>query len=212
MEAARDAFASGDVAASAAVHAAKASATTASSAGDAPPPGLSPVSAPKENHGGQGSGNIKSIVFGGLDGIITTFAIIASVQGASQGLNVVLITGVAKLLGDALAMGLGDAISERAEQTHIRGERDRERWEMANFPEGEVAEMVEIYKEKGFSESEARAVLGAMTAKPAYTDYFVDHMMAQELGQLVPDDGENPWFDGLVTFCSFMIFGFIPLS
>ena len=214
MEAARDAFASGDVAASAAVHAAKASATTASSAGDAPPPppGLSPaVSAPKENHGGQGSGNIKSIVFGGLDGIVTTFAIIASVQCASQGLNVVLITGVAKLLGDALAMGLGDAISERAEQTHIRGERDRERWEMTNFPEGEVAEMVEIYKEKGFSESEARAVLGAMTAKPAYTDYFVDHMMAQELGHLVPADDENPWFDGFVTFCSFMVFGIIPL-
>ena len=217
MDAARDAYAAGDVSASVAAHAAKAGSLLSSGApasygsadvADAPP---APPAANKEDHGGTGSDYIKSVVFGGLDGIITTFAIIASVQGANQGLNVVLITGVAKLLGDGLAMGLGDAISEGAEHTHIRGERERERWELANFPEGEAAEMIEIYKEKGFSESEARAVINTMTSKPAYAEYFVDHMMAQELGQLVPDDGENPWFDGLVTFCSFMIFGIIPL-
>ena len=214
MDAARDAYAAGDVSASAAAHAAKAGSQLSSLApasdGSAAPAGGAPA-ANKEDHGGTGADYIKSVVFGGLDGIITTFAIIASVQGANQGLNVVLITGVAKLLGDGLAMGLGDAISEGAEITHIRGERDRERWELANFPEGEAAEMIEIYKKKGFSEAEARAVIRTMLSKPAYAEYFVDHMMAQELGQLVPDDDENPWFDGLVTFCSFMIFGIIPL-
>jgi DNA damage-binding protein 1 len=205
-DAIRDAYAAGDVRASAAAHAAKAgsygSADVAAAAGEP---------APEEDHGGQGSDYIKSIVFGGLDGIITTFAIIASVQGASQGLNVVLITGMAKLLGDGLAMGLGDAISEGAEQTYIRGERERERWELSNFPQGETAEMIEIYREKGFSEAEARAVIHTMTSKPAYAEYFIDHMMAQELSQLVPADDENPWFDGFVTFCSFMFFGVIPL-
>ena len=55
---------------------------------------------------------IKSIVFGGLDGIITTFAIVASVAGANLALEVVIITGFAKLLGDGLAMGFGDCMSE----------------------------------------------------------------------------------------------------
>ena len=54
-------------------------------------------------------------------------------------------------------------------------------------------------------------VLTTMTSKPEYADYFVDHMMLQELGLVVPDADENPWWDGLVTFVSFMIFGIIPL-
>ena len=69
----------------------------------------------------------------------------------------------------------------------------------------------QIYREKGFSEDEARVVLTTMTSKPEYADYFVDHMMLQELGLVVPDADENPWWDGLVTFVSFMIFGIIPL-
>jgi hypothetical protein len=73
---------------------------------------------------------IKSIVFGGLDGIITTFAIIASVAGANLPVEVVIVTGFAKLLGDGLAMGFGDCMSEQAEHQHIRGEHKRETWEM----------------------------------------------------------------------------------
>jgi hypothetical protein len=64
--------------------------------------------------------------------IVTTFAIVASVVGASMGLEVVIVTGFAKLVGDAISMGLGDAISESAEQAHIRGERKREEWELEN--------------------------------------------------------------------------------
>ena len=70
---------------------------------------------------------------------------------------------------------------------------------------------VQIYREKGFSEEEARTVLTTMTSKPEYSNYFVDHMMLQELGLVVPDDDANPWWDGLVTFVSFMIFGIVPL-
>lgn len=111
MDKARDAFAAGDLEASAAAHRAKA--------------GI--VSSP-EQHGGAGSDYIKSIVFGGLDGIITSYAVVASVGGANLPLTVTLITGIAKLLGDGLAMGIGDAISEGAEHSFIRGERAREKW------------------------------------------------------------------------------------
>ena len=72
--------------------------------------------APPEQHGGgtlcgRAPGDyIKSIVFGGLDGIITTFAIVASVAGANLPLEVVILTGFSKLLGDALSMGFGDCM------------------------------------------------------------------------------------------------------
>ena len=208
------AFERGDAAASAAVHAKRMASSAAASPLSATVPlagAGAAVAGAKEDHGSSATDYIKSVVFGGLDGIITTFAIVASVQGAQQGLNVVLITGVAKLLGDGLAMGLGDAISEGAEISHIRQERKREAWEYANHAEGEVREMVEIYKTKGFSEEEARTVIRTMTKRPEYADYFVDHMVLQELGLVVPDADANPWWDGLVTFVSFMFFGIIPL-
>lgn len=78
-----------------------------------------------------------------------------------------------------MSMGLGDYISEAAERKHIRGELAREEWEYENFPEGEKAEMIEIYKKKGFSEDDATLIINAMTEKEEYKDYFVHHMMTQ---------------------------------
>lgn len=107
-----------------------------------------------EDHGGgklfgyDASGFIKSVVYGGLDGIVSIFAIVASVVGASLPLEVIILTGFAKLLGDAISMGCGDALSEWAEQKSIRGEHARETWEMQTNPEGEIKEMVDIYVKK----------------------------------------------------------------
>jgi DNA damage-binding protein 1 len=153
---------------------------------------------------------IKSIVFGGLDGIVTTFAIVASVVGAGMGSEVVVITGFAKLLGDGLSMGLGDCISEQAEMDHINGERKREMWEFENYAEGEISEMVEIYREKGFSLEDATKVIKTM-AKPEYKDFFIDHMMIQELGEQTPGEDEHPVKNGAMCFISFMFWGTIPL-
>lgn len=193
MEAARLAHDDGNVTASIAAHDAKAGAA-------------------KEDHGGAGSEHVKSIVFGGLDGIITTFAIIASVVGADYSIQVVVITGFSKLLGDSLAMGIGDAVSESAEHDHIRGEHAREGWEYDNYRKGEVDEMVEIYKSKGFSEEEATTVINTMTKKPEYRAYFLEHMCQQELGlTLPPDDKLMPVKAGFVMWLSFMFFGSLPL-
>eukprot|EP00954_Amorphochlora_amoebiformis_P008908 692158-Amorphochlora_amoeboformis.AAC.1 len=68
--------------------------------------------------------------------------------------------------------------------------------------------MVEIYVGKGMSEKDARLVVETMVK---YKDFFVDQMMVDELGLMPPDEDENPWFDGLVTFTSFVFFGLFPL-
>ena len=123
-----------------------------------------------------------------------------------------VITGFSKLLGDSLAMGIGDAVSESAEHDHIRGEHAREGWEFDNYRKGEVDEMVEIYKSKGFSEEEATTVINTMTKKPEYRAYFLEHMCQQELGlTLPPDDKLMPVKAGFVMWLSFMFFGSLPL-
>jgi hypothetical protein len=91
-------------------------------------------------------------------------------------------------------------------------ERDREKWELENFKEGEVREMVEIYKGKGMAEEHAELVM-RVCAK--YEDLFVDMMLVDELGINPPDDDDS-WLphvkEGLVAFSSFCVFGFVPIA
>jgi len=181
---------------------------TISASASASPPPLAPVD--EKTEATIYETYIKSIVFGGLDGIVTTFAIVASVVGAGMGTEVVVITGFAKLLGDGLSMGLGDCISEQAEMDHINGERKREMWEFDNYAEGEISEMVEIYQQKGFSREDATKVIKTM-AKPEYKNFFIDHMMIQELGEKTPGEDEHPVKNGAMCFLSFMFWGTIPL-
>ncbi len=59
---------------------------------------------------------IKPAVFGASDGIITTFAVVASVAGAKLPASIVIIMGIANMVADGLSMGLGDYLGERSEQ------------------------------------------------------------------------------------------------
>jgi VIT1/CCC1 family predicted Fe2+/Mn2+ transporter len=73
-----------------------------------------------------GSEFVRSIVFGAMDGILSTFAHVAAVAGSSLSTQVVLVLAFSNLLADAIAMGVGDFISTKAENDHIMAERQRE--------------------------------------------------------------------------------------
>ena len=150
---------------------------------------------------------IQSLVFGGLDGIITTFAIVSAAVGASLGFKTVVVMGIANLVADAISMGLGDALSEKAEQDYVKKEFERENWEMENAPEGEKHEMIELYEQQGYSKEDATTIITTMAKNP---EFFVKHMMTVEL-EIMPPGNENPWKKGGVTFAAFMVFGAVPL-
>ncbi len=149
---------------------------------------------------------LKSIVYGGLDGIITTFAVVAGVAGASLEAGVVLILGFANLIADGLAMAFGEYLSGKAEREYHQTERERETWELENHPEGEMREMVELYVEKGLSEEDARTIVEILAKDKKV---MVDAMMVEELGLLESND--SPYGNAVATFLSFVIFGFVPL-
>lgn len=151
---------------------------------------------------------MKSIIFGGLDGVITLFAIVASISGSDMSAAVVLVLGFSKLVGDGISMGMGDFLSEKAEIDFVKSELERENWEFENYPQGEVQEMVEIYQEKGIAKEDAETILNTLSK---YPKLFVEHMMLQEL-ELNPGQIEdNPYKNGCITFTSFLFFGTIPL-
>lgn len=149
---------------------------------------------------------IKSAVFGGLDGIVTTFAVVAGVAGAQLTAGIVLIMGFANLVADGLSMAIGDYLSSKSEQEYERAERRREEWEIEHYPEGEKKELVELYVDKGLSQQDAEAIVSILSKnKQAWADV----MMVEELGILGSD--ESPLKSALVTFFSFALCGFIPI-
>ncbi len=154
-----------------------------------------------------GSGRyLKSTVYGGLDGIITTFAVVAGVAGASLEAGIVLILGFANLIADGLAMAFGEFLSGKAVREFHDAERKREEWEFENYPEGEKRELVELYVEKGLSKEDARKVVDVFAKKK---EVIVDVMMVEELGLF--EDEASPHGNAIATFLSFVGFGFVPL-
>ncbi|MCJ7694840.1 MAG: VIT1/CCC1 transporter family protein, partial [Anaerolineaceae bacterium] len=146
LDEARDAYKNKDLSASAAAHK---KTIIAKSAG--------------EKHGGVGSQYIGSMVYGGLDGIVTTFAVVSGVAGADLGASVILILGMANLFADGFSMAVGAYLSEKSEKEYYEIERSREAWEVENFPEGERAELIEIYKQGGYSDVEAHDLVAIIS-------------------------------------------------
>eukprot|EP00921_Rhytidocystis_pertsovi_P020300 GHVQ01032263.1.p1 GENE.GHVQ01032263.1~~GHVQ01032263.1.p1 ORF type:complete len:199 (+),score=26.97 GHVQ01032263.1:432-1028(+) len=107
-------------------------------------------------------------------------------------------------------MGFGEYVSAKAEEDFIRSEKEREGWEVENCPEEERTEMFDIYTGRyGFTDQDARDIVD-ITFK--YKRFFIQHMMVEELGLMVGEDGPTPIRRGMVMFLSFVIFGLVPLA
>lgn len=163
----------------------------------------------EEGHQEEG-GFLKPIIFGGLDGILTSFAIVAGAAGGELSSDVVLILGFSNIFADALSMGVGEFLSSKANNEWVLTEREREVWEFENYPEGEIQEMIDIYIKKGLTEEDATNIVRTMAK---YKDFFLDIMMTHELELQVPEENYlmESIKEGLVMFCSFAFFGALPL-
>jgi len=72
---------------------------------------------------------LKSTIYGGLDGIITTFAVVAGVIGASLDSSIILILGFANLVADGISMAVGDYMSTKSEQEYVK-KKNAEPWHL----------------------------------------------------------------------------------
>lgn len=162
--------------------------------------------AAQEAHGGTSHQYIGDLVYGGLDGIITTFAVVSGVAGAQLGTPIILILGLANLFADGFSMATGAYLSAKSEQEYYDREWQREAWEVEHLPDGERAELYEIYRQQGYTEADAHQLVKIQTRNP---QRWVKAMMIAELG-LLPDD-RKPLLSGLATLVSFVVAGSIPL-
>jgi VIT1/CCC1 family predicted Fe2+/Mn2+ transporter len=150
--------------------------------------------------------SIEDFVYGGTDGVITTFAIVAGAFGASLSVSVILILGFANLFADGFSMSIGNYLSRRTYIEYIEKERKKEEWSIDNMIEEEKEEIREIYKNKGFKDDLLEDLVKVITSK---RKVWIDTMMKEELGLV--DDKKEPKDTAITTFIAFNLLGLIPL-
>ncbi len=145
-------------------------------------------------------------VYGGIDGSVTTFAVVAGAVGANLDSAVILILGFANLLADGFSMSVGAYLSNKSELDNFRRHEKIEYWEVEHLPEMERNEVREIFAAKGFEGELLEKVVDVICSD---RDRWVDTMMKEELGMMKEE--RSPFKIGLVTFLAFLAVGLIPL-
>lgn len=145
-------------------------------------------------------------VYGGIDGAVTTFAVVAGSVGAGLDNKIIIILGFANLLADGFAMSIGAYLSTKSVKDNYNKHKKIEYWEVDNLPEKEREEVMEIYEQKGFEGELLEQVVDTITADK---DRWVDVMMKEEL--LMVEETKSPIMMGFVTYLSFILIGLIPL-
>ena len=149
---------------------------------------------------------IGEFVYGGIDGSVTTFAVVAGSAGAGLDSSVIIILGFANLIADGFAMSVGSYLSNKSEQQNYDKHEQIEYWEVDHLPEKEKEEIREIYSAKGFEGELLEQVVEVITADK---DRWVDVMMKEELHMMREE--KSPLAMGTMTFISFVLVGLIPL-
>ena len=156
---------------------------------------------------------LKQIVYGGNDGIVTTFAIVAGFAGAGAGGTAqiggiaVLLFGLANLFADAVSMGLGEFLSERSEREVWREQRAKALADIASNPDGEVRELAALIVKRGAAPEDADGLARALLRSPAL---MAELSLSFDLGLTGPGKG-SAGLRALVTFVAFVVFGSIPI-
>jgi len=149
---------------------------------------------------------ISEFIYGGIDGAITTFAVVAGATGANLDTSVVIILGFANLIADGFSMSVGNYFSTKAEHDTFEKHKAIEYWEIENMREKEIEEVRDIYLKKGFNGELLEKVVQQITSNK---DVWVDTMMKEELE--MTKDERTPLKTAAATFLSFLLIGFIPL-
>jgi VIT1/CCC1 family predicted Fe2+/Mn2+ transporter len=150
---------------------------------------------------------LHDFIYGAIDGAVTTFAVVAGVEGANLDETVVIILGGANLIADGFSMAVSNFLGSRAARQQRERARREEQRHIDMFPEGEREEIRQIFASKGFQGEDLERVVAVITSDP---ELWTETMMSEELG--FGSTEPNEFRAALATFTAFLTIGFLPLA
>lgn len=145
-------------------------------------------------------------VLGGIDGCVTTFAVVSGAFGAGFPPHVALVLGFANLVADGFSMAVSNYEAGQAQLAQIASAERTEREHIDLVPEGEREEVREMFRKKGFEGELLEQVVAAVCRNP---DLWVQTMLREEYG--LSGDGLSPLRAAFATFAAFIVVGTLPL-
>lgn len=156
-------------------------------------------SGPKHNY-------LRDWIYGGIDGAVTTLAVVTGVAGAQLSTWIILALGFANLFADGFSMAASNYLGTRSEQDDWQRLQDIENRHIDLAPEGEREEVRQIFERKGFEGEELTRIVELITSD---RERWVQTMLMDEYG--LPHAVRSPWTAALCTFSAFLICGLAPL-
>lgn len=154
------------------------------------------------------SGTLRAAIFGVNDGLVSNSALIMGFAGASQDRSVIVLAGISGLLAGAFSMAAGEYVSMRVQREVLERMLHLEAHELGSDPEGELAELAELYERKGVPPDMAASLATELSKDPATA---LDTHAREELG-IDPDDGlGSPVGAAASSFVTFAIGALVPL-
>lgn len=148
---------------------------------------------------------LRAGVLGANDGIVSVAGIVIGVAGATSNVKAIATAGVAGLVAGAMSMAGGEYVSVSTQRDTERAVLEKERWELENLAEEELAELTGLYQAKGLTPDLAHQVAAQLTEH----DALRAHAEA-ELG-INPDELTSPWAAAGASFLAFTVGALIPL-
>ncbi len=155
-----------------------------------------------------GSGGfLRNVVYGFNDGLTANFGLVAGVIGAAVQPHVIMISGVAGMIADALSMGSSGYLAAKSEQEVYAHEIAMEKEEIRLMPEIEEEELALVYQAKGVDPRTARQMASEVMQDPVRA---LGEQVREELK--IGEAHATPFKEGWVTGVATAIGAFIPVA
>jgi vacuolar iron transporter family protein len=149
---------------------------------------------------------LRDWIYGGVDGSVTTFAVVTGVVGANLSPWIILVMGFANLFADGFSMAASNFLGTKSEHEDLSRLEAIENRHIDLAPDGEREEVRQIFQNKGFSGNDLDRVVELVTSD---RQRWVRTMLTEEYG--LPQEVRSPWLAALSTFSAFLICGLVPL-
>ena len=153
-------------------------------------------------------GEIREVIFGAQDGLVSTLAVVSTVAGASDDRYVVLVAGIASALAGIFSMAAGEYIGSKSQREIFDAQIVDEREEVHQRPGEAEAEVAYLFEQEGLPHGQARDVARMMAEHP---DVLLKTMVEKELGLAVEEGGGSPLQGALIMGAAFGIGSLPPI-
>src|SRR6266700_395303 len=155
-----------------------------------------------------GSGGfLRNVVYGFNDGLTANFGLVAGVIGAAVAPHIILLSGIAGMIADALSMGSSGYLAAKSEQEVYDHEIAMEKEEIRIMPEVEEEEIALVYQTKGIEAGIARQMAAEVMRD---SQRALDEQVREELK--IGEAHATPFKEGWVTGASTAVGALIPVA